>query len=487
MARFRPRVDWLWPLAVLAVVLGALLWLPTPSGGEADSRSTLPRGKKAFFQWVESLEPDVQRSMSGLVPPDKPAGQTLLVLGPARYPKPDEWARLKAWVEVGNTLVFAARYKTPKVDLAPFPVEVLPGNLPDMQDLLGKLGGAGASKEGSGDKAEDGTQGDKAGKQAKAGEQGDKAGKQAKAGEQDDKAGKQAKAGEQGDKAGGDEEDGVFPKSKRRDPKGRALRKALRGLGELRFEEVETALVKGKARWASQASVKVKDDKAPSAPLVRLKKSGTLQAARIGVGKGALIVVASDEVFTNRTLVKGGPSRLLAYRLFEQRLGAGPVRFDELLNTTGTPQTVGLLLDPLFRPLTFQILLCALLFGWLGFRRFGPPKPPLAAPRRSIVEHAEALGNLQYRAQASGRAVVAYLEWWRSELHLEGGMRRQADLLQRLALVSGRSPGAIHNLLLEASQAEQLSMPPSRATVIIRELARLRAALRRDARPGGRP
>ena len=41
--------------------------------------------------------------------------------------------------------------------------------------------------------------------------------------------------------------------------------------------------------------------------------------------------------------------------------------------------------------LNVSLILCAVLFGWWGFRRFGPPKPAADAPRRSIVEHAEAL------------------------------------------------------------------------------------------------
>ena len=154
MPRFRPRVDWIWPLAVLGLVLAALLWLPTPSGGEADSRSTLPEGKMAFFQWIDSLERDVGRSVSALPPDKRPTGQTLLVLGPARYPKPKEWARLKAWVEEGNTLLFAARFASPKVDLAPFPVEVTLGTLAQLEDALRRLGGAGASGEVSSDEPE---------------------------------------------------------------------------------------------------------------------------------------------------------------------------------------------------------------------------------------------------------------------------------------------------------------------------------------------
>lgn len=402
MRRFRLRAELIWPAAVLAVVAVGLWFFPTPSGGEMDSHSTLPRGKRAFLQWVSAFEPRVGRSMAELPPLPKGRGHTLMVLGPARNPKPDELMRLEAWVSAGNTLVFAAHMDRPKVDLAPFPVEVVSELSASAKDDV---------------KASVGT-----------------------------------------------------------------VTQAIRWLTKVHYFDVETALVKGEAKWATKGSIVVDKEARSHEELVRLKKTGELQAVRLPVGEGTLVVVASDEVFTNRSLLKGGVTRLLAWRLFEQRAHWGPVHLDEYLNYTGTPQTVGLLFDPLFRPLTLQILLVAVLFGWFGFRRFGPAKPPLAQPRRSIVEHAEALGNLQYRAQAGGHAVTSYLDWWRHDLHVEGGGQRHADLLQRLAAASGRSPAQIHNLLLEASQASQVPMTPARATLVIRELARLRAALRREAK-----
>ncbi len=208
------------------------------------------------------------------------------------------------------------------------------------------------------------------------------------------------------------------------------------------------------------------------------------QAVRLPVGNGRLVVLATDEVFTNRAQVhEGSEAYLLAWRIVEQRLGQGTLYFDEHLNYTGTPQTVGLLFDPLFRPITMQLLLVAVLFGWLGSRRFGPPAPSADPPRRSIVEHAEALGNLQYRAGSAGHAVAAYLDWWRHELHLQGGHQSQAELISRLAHLSRREPAQIAQLLQDASRAAETGMSSARATVMIRELSRLRQRLtRRNAR-----
>ena len=49
------------------------------------------------------------------------------------------------------------------------------------------------------------------------------------------------------------------------------------------------------------------------------------------------------------------------------------------------------------------------------------------------MEHAEALGNLHYRAGTGARSVAAYLEYWRAELHLGGP---QASEKQRLAVIA---------------------------------------------------
>lgn len=231
-------------------------------------------------------------------------------------------------------------------------------------------------------------------------------------------------------------------------------------------------------RWFTKGAVTLGRGAASAQVLVNASRGP--QAVVLKVGDGRLVVVASDEVFTNRSFIRKGQGWLLAWRLFEQRLGTGRVFIDEHLNHTGTPKTVGLLFDPMFRPITMQILLCAVLFGWLGSRRFGPAKPPANPPRRSIVEHAEALGNLHYRADAGGHAVTAYLEWWRHELHLQGGYQNQSALIARLAHLSKRDPAEIARLLQDAARVAHAPIPAARATAMIRELSRLRQLLTRE-------
>ena len=111
-----------------------------------------------------------------------------------------------------------------------------------------------------------------------------------------------------------------------------------------------------------------------------------------------------------------------------------------------------------------------------------------------MVEHAEALGNLHYRAGTGDHALGAYLDYWRGE-YLSPGGGRVADQIQRLARQARRDPAEVTRLLREAEslargQGGESAQTPEhaprakakvsapRVTHIIRELARLGRALR---------
>jgi hypothetical protein len=196
-----------------------------------------------------------------------------------------------------------------------------------------------------------------------------------------------------------------------------------------------------------------------------------------------VVVVASDEIFTNQSHLLGKDHPVLAHRLLEQRGVSGPVVFDEHLNVTGTPKVLGLLFESTLRPITLQLLLVAALFGWWGSRRFGPARPPINPPRRSIVEHAEALGNLHFRAGTGARSVATYLEYWRAEMRLGGAPTSQRQQIAVLARRTGRDPEEVAQLLRAAANAaQQLGVSAAQATHIIRELSRLKQQIQRTAR-----
>ncbi len=59
-----------------------------------------------------------------------------------------------------------------------------------------------------------------------------------------------------------------------------------------------------------------------------------------------------------------------------------------------------------------------LLFGWMVSRRFGPLLRKGRLERRSLVEHAEALGSMHYKVQTGASLLESYLEFFGRELGL---------------------------------------------------------------------
>jgi hypothetical protein len=187
------------------------------------------------------------------------------------------------------------------------------------------------------------------------------------------------------------------------------------------------------------------------------------------VGSGSVIVVASDFVFTNRslTVVENG---VLAFRILELAEPRGTIYFDEHMNAAGAPKVVGLLLEEPFRFLTLQLLVVTLFFGWMVSGRFGPLRSTSTPARRSLVEHAQALGSLHFRVGTGGRLVASYLEFFRRPLGLQYGRGESEAHLE--ARVSD-APTEL-NRALRASRNPALGREA--AASIIASLARYRNA-----------
>ena len=328
----RNMVDALWGAAFVALVLLGYGLIPTPGvRAPFDSFSEDPAGKKAFFLVAKELLTDVRRSSDSLIPDDENA-DTLVMLGPARYPDRAQWQTLYDWVSQGRALVFAARWQDPAVEIEPFGIEVVPKTTtPPDND--------------ANDEADDHT--------------------------------------------------------------------------------IETELVDGAFEWRSQGEVRT----TPTGPTgatdatVELSDGGSPQVVWRPIGDGAIVVVASDYIFTNRSLTADNHG-LLAFRILETAAPLGPVYFDEAMNAAGAPRVVGILLEEPFRLMTLQLLIVTFLFGWMASRRFGPVRTSEAAARRSLVEHAEALGNLHFKVGSGASLVASYLEFFRRELglrHNRGG------------------------------------------------------------------
>lgn len=240
-----------------------------------------------------------------------------------------------------------------------------------------------------------------------------------------------------------------------------------------RSKPATSRLVTGTVRWYSRGRI-ARPVRPALDPLVLL--GDHVQAASMTVGQGRLVVVASARPFTNHALAHDEGNGLLALRLVEAARAGGPVWFDESLNRSGTPRTLGLLTEPAFRPLTFQLLLAALLLAWWWSHRFGPIRAGADPPRRSIAEHAEALGFLHWRAGTAGRSLAAYLEFLRLEWRMPPpGSPSANEWLARLARKARREPAEVAQLLAEAVQSAGLPrLPRGRAAALVQGLARLK-------------
>ena len=130
-----------WVLILVFLLVLTCWWIPgRGAAGRQDSLSASRAGKKLFYDVVTRLHADVARELDKLIP--DPSVDTCLMLGPSRYPNRTDLEDLYRWVAEGHTLVFAARWNDPALDLSPFPVRICPyssdglfaeGLVPDLQ------------------------------------------------------------------------------------------------------------------------------------------------------------------------------------------------------------------------------------------------------------------------------------------------------------------------------------------------------------------
>ncbi len=175
--------------------------------------------------------------------------------------------------------------------------------------------------------------------------------------------------------------------------------------------ENETLLTSEPFRWHERGWIR------GSGFEVLVRRAGLPVAVRRRVGRGVIVVVANDAIFSNAELAdERHANAVLALRLLEECGVEGAIVFDESINAASAPKVFGILFDPILRHMTLQLVLVAVLFAWWRSRRLGPPRPLPLESRRSIREHAFALGNLHYKAGTGQHAVHHFLEYFQREL-----------------------------------------------------------------------
>lgn len=427
--RIRWRAEWIWIGLLGLVILLGFWWIPGRRGTSRDTYSGEGEGKKAFFTLARMLHPEVRRGLERLLDTlDEPGTEP----GTLCLLGPGRTPDTREWRAL-HAWVHRGGHLLFAASADDPSVDMGPFGV-----KISPLGLPGLLLE----------------------------------------AGKEEDAGEEDGKEGG-EEDGVSEgePDDEREP------------SVVRQGNVETELASGSFLWPRAASLTFPEDRAE----ILLSESGEPQVVRLEIGKGVLVVAASDVVFSNRELANGlRDNGLLAYRIFESVGLLEPIIFDEYLSAAGTPRSFGVLFDPLFRRLTLQAILFALLFGWWKARRFGPVSSSATSLRRGILEHAEALGNLHFKAGSGSHALTLYLEYFRRELgpwlatarlRAEDASRIDAEESKLLARWTGFGKDSIARLMERARNASRKQrLSTGEAANLVRSLATLKNSVEHSKR-----
>jgi len=237
--------------------------------------------------------------------------------------------------------------------------------------------------------------------------------------------------------------------------------------------EIETTLIdRGQILWRSNAQIFARRAEPPL-----LSAQGTWQVVRQRHGNGQVVVVAGDFIFSNQAMTYADQSNAVLALGILDAAQAGEYVFDESLNISGTPKVVGLLFNPLFKPMALQMLIGLVLFAWWRSRRFGPLLPEAAVARRNIVDHTDSVGVLLYRTGDGAAALRAYLRQLFGELKLKSYRGREDRVIEPLAHRLGKSPEAVKRVLQRAVKASKAPQVDRReAAYMLRQLAVIRRA-----------
>lgn len=237
----------------------------------------------------------------------------------------------------------------------------------------------------------------------------------------------------------------------------------------------ETELVDGTVEWKSSAHLEF--DR-PDLWEVLVSCEERPQVARREFGEAFVVFCASDEIFSNAAMTE--PKRAeLAYRIFEAcETDYAVTCYDESLNRSGAPKVLGLLFEPTLRPLTLQALLVLVLFAWAGSVRFGPVRQLTDSRRRSIEEHAEALGLMYYQSKAGDRSVKSLADFVTFEMVRLGGPTLHANSAEAIAKLSREDVDSVRLLLSDIHSAKNRNLKNPQAGLILKKLAKILEGMR---------
>lgn len=456
----RLQADALWAAGAALLILLQFWWLPGTPGSTVDSFSTGTDGKLGLYRALSRLFPEVEREKEQPVPD---ASCTLLIIGPDRLPTSAEQTRLAAFVSSGGTLLFAPSLTDATVEMSELRI-----NLTGLKPLESfGTPTAGGPAVPAAVPAQPATVTSSVPAEASA-------------------------PADPADETPGSDlstapvipappvvstTPSVTPATTADEPSFYSLREVL----------CESPFSAGTA----ELNVGSRFTWLPSDSEVLATSGGGTMAATWELGAGRVIVCATPDFFSNRSLLMPAASRL-AVRLaawgalhpstYQEEgwatFDSNRIVISEYFNTTDSMIGTGVLFSSGLRVGTLQLILAAALSLWLGFHRFGPAEQDLRLHRRSLTETARAVGNLQYRSGDGGALVSARLDYLRGQLRRRYGSVVSLENRASLTRLSGLTSEEVSaQLNLAERQSSHPRLPVTQAAVTIRWLSQLQQAL----------
>ena len=461
------KSDVFWLVAVALLILLQFWWVPGDPGTPDDTYSNSIEGKRGFFQTLEDLSsadlfPPVHRESHQLIPDQS---CTLVLLSPDRYPNAHEQADLAAFVLNGGTLLFAPNWANPDCSIPRLSIQT------EQWDLGSQLSVASPTTPTNAPASADETTAQSDTSTAELPEM-----------PVVTKPPTVPSRTEDGDKTPDEMLEDVFKRNPVSPPQPRSQVQRLSettDTQESRRFDADSQLVQGSVPWQTRA--KMTTGKVNPIVLVQAAEQN-VQAGAWNYGNGLVVVSASADVFSNRAMLDEAQAEL-AVRLVEyahahhpDRPGSAPtpVVVSEFLNASDAYRGTAVLMSPSLRSGTLQLITIAILAGWFGFHRFGPPKRVNTFQRRSLTESAMAVGNLHFRTSSGGEAVHCYLEYMKTQLQKKFGNSIRLDNTKVIALRAGLEPDDVHQRIVNASSLDgSASATASQAASAIRDLSEL--------------
>ncbi len=439
--------DLLWLSLVVLLVVLQFWWLPGNGGNTADSFSNRMEGSRGLYNTAavlaeEGLLPPVRREENQLVP-DEPA--TLLLIAPDRYPDDHEQEELKKFVHRGGCVVFVPNWNHPNFMQPEYHAKRLRFRISHDWSRYSTVAKPATTTSASG-----GTTSEDQPTEA------------------NDEVPLTAEAETETtppDESSEVETTGADTAASPAPPP---------NMEPAVTEITHNELMDGDVPWRTWAHV---GSAPPNAEKLVIDDTGTSQVSAWREGQGSFVVCATPDPFANRSMLFA-PQAEFAIRLIEyasqhtQHSSPPEIVFSEFLNGAGSYKGAAVMISPLLRSGTLQLMLAAVLMAWAGFHRFGPPLRERSQYRRSLAQSAQAVGNLQFSANDGGTSVRQYLDWFTEEVRRRYGHTRLLDQPAQLARQIGLEEDQVKEALDDARQcAGRPKVSQAETATAIRRLA----------------